>query len=160
MKVRITIFAVLDLIFAGTALLEWVLSKQDLLLEATQSITKSVLLDHVRLGSYAEEGQFSCKMIEDLIDRLKIAVNKPDLQPILSPEPPTKRMRGRPRKKVPLNPPDDDQGRDRVTRQSKRVAGSGLSELLAGPSFTLSPTKLGQKVEKRSLLTHILPDSE
>jgi len=117
---------------------------------AAQTIATSVLLDHIRLGSYAEAGQFSCKMVTELIDHLRVVVNKSCLQPKSPPDPPTKRMRGRPRRKAASNPPDDDQRRGRITRQTKQESVSALSSLLEGPSFTLSPTKLGQKVDRLS----------
>lgn len=142
----LTTFAVENVIFTGTVLLEWVLTKEQLLKEVTQTIATSVLFDHVRLGSLEEERQFSCEMITDLIYHLRIVVNKS------GPQLPPKRVRGRPRKKAVLNQLDDRLGGGRTTRQTKRESGSSFFALLEGPSFTLSPKKSGQKKVDQHLL--------
>jgi len=121
-------------------------------MEAAEIIVKSVLSDHVRIASYKGEGQFSTTMISDIIHHLRIVVSKDGIQRSSSSNPLTKCPRGRPRKQGVPKPPDEDLGLGQITRQMQKASASGLSDLLAGPSFTTSPAKLAQKVEQCSLL--------
>ena len=130
--------------FRHLALLKWALENQEVLVEAARRIVKFVICDHIRTAHYAEV-DFAKKMINNIIDQLKIFQSvKPGVyigRPLKSH---AKRPRGRPRKQKVPEPQDDLVWGPRTRGMNAQL--SGVSHLLAGPSFTTSPIKSTPKV--------------
>jgi hypothetical protein len=144
----LSLFSSIRQILTSVVLLEWVLAKEALLVITAQRIVTVVLSGHIRSVCYAEEGQFARKMITDIIDHLRVTVDKFVAKPRSSQDPQPKRPRGRPKTKDTSQPPEDNLVEGRITRGMKAASRSGLSGLLEGPSFTTSPIKSAQKVDQ------------
>jgi len=117
---------------------------QEVLIEAAQRIVKFVISDHICTAHYAEV-DFATKMISNVINQLKIFQS---VKPGVYINPPlkthAKRPRGRPRKQQVLEPQDNFVCGPRTRGMNAHL--SGVSHLLAGPSFMTSPIKSTPKV--------------
>ena len=114
------------------------------MIEAAQRIVKFVISDHIRTAHYAGV-DFSKKMISNVIDQLKIVQSvKPGVYISRPLKTHVKRPRGRPRKQEVPKPQDNSVCGPRTRGMNARL--SGVSHLLAGPSFTTSPIKSTPKV--------------
>lgn len=128
------------------ALLDWVLKNQEVLVAAAQQIVHVIFCGHTRTAGCVEKSQFATRMITNIIDQLRIGESvRPVVERNSSPGTDPKRPRGRPRKQGVRPQPKEDGINGHRTR-STTTGVSGVSGLLAGPAFTSSPVKSGEKV--------------